>query len=237
MRTLGRRREREDGTMGQAVPVPSPATITCDTLDLREIDGGVRSMFSSMPGRLAAAGDAFVHGDRDAARGVVESDPAIDALQDDIEALVQVELTHKSVSQDDLRYLITVLRIVPELERSADLIEHIALRAQPVLSHGLSPQSRILVEHMTHTAVAMWREAGDSFERRDATAAASLRIHDDQLDDLHVRLTSELAKGSLEASVAIELGLVARFFERLGDHAVNVVGRLAYITEPTPTPA
>jgi phosphate transport system protein len=236
MRMMGRRRERDERAGPLECSAPS-TVIATDTLDLREIDGGVRSMFSSMPGRLAAAGDAFVHGDRDAARGVVESDPAIDALQVDIEAWVQIELTQKSVSQDDLRYLITVLRIVPELERSADLIEHIALRAQPVLSHGLSARSRGLVEHMTCTAVAMWREAGDAFERRDASAIGSLRVHDDQLDDLHVRLTSELAKEKLEASIAIELGLVARFFERLGDHAVNVVGRLAYITEPTPTPS
>ncbi len=236
MRTMRRRRERDERS-GPFDNSASAMVTATDTLDLREIDGGVRSMFSSMPGRLAAAGDAFVHGDRDAARGVVESDPAIDALQVDIEAWVQVELTQNSVSQDDLRYLITVLRIVPELERSADLIEHIALRAQPALSHGLSAPSRGLVEHMTCTAVAMWREAGAAFERRDASAIASLRAHDDQLDDLHVRLTSELAKEKLEASVAIELGLVARFFERLGDHAVNVVGRLAYITEPTPTPS
>jgi phosphate transport system protein len=228
MKTMRRRRDRSDSEP------PAPPNLVDEAVppvDLREIDLGVRSMFASMPDRLAAAGAAFLHGDRDAARRVVETDPAIDALQEDIEALVQVELARQPLPPDELRYLITVLRIVPELERSADLVEHIALRAQHALSDRLSARARSLVEQMTGTAVIMWREAGEAFERREASAVGGLRARDDQLDDLHVRLTGELATERLDPSVAIELGLVARFFERLGDHAVNVVGRLAYISD------
>jgi phosphate transport system protein len=63
-------------------------------------------------------------------------------------------------------------------------------------------------------------------------AAGPLRDQDDELDDLHVQLTDELARAELQPSFAIELGLVARFFERLGDHAVNVTRRLAYFETP-----
>ena len=88
------------------------------------------------------------------------------------ESRVQVELARQPVTPDDLRYLVTVLRIVPELERSADLVEHIALRAQPALCARLSLRARELVWQMTTTGAEMWRVAGDAFERRDATAIA-----------------------------------------------------------------
>jgi phosphate transport system protein len=186
-------------------------------------------MFAHVPERLDAASRAFLCGDREAARRVVESDPSIDALQTDIEVLVQDELVRQPLTPDDLRYLVTVLRIVPELERSADLVEHIALRTQHALTGPLSPKARRLIEQMSALAVEMWCDAASAFERRDAGAVVALRALDDQIDDLHVQLTAELADGELGPSVAIELGLVARFFERLGDHAVNVTARLAYI--------
>jgi phosphate transport system protein len=202
--------------------------------DLDEIDAAVRAMFNHVPERLDAASAAFLSGDRDAARNLVETDPTIDALQDDIEALVQNELLRQPLAGAQLRYLVTVLRIVPELERSADLVEHIALRTQLALLDQLSLTSRELIGQMSTIAVGMWWHASSAFRDRDASAAVSLRSQDDQLDDLHVQLTAELAGERLVSSVAIELGLVARFFERLGDHAVNVTARLAYIDVEEP---
>jgi len=212
VRTILRRREPE------AVPI-----------DLGEIDAGVRAMFAHVPERLEAASAAFLAGDRDAARGLVETDPTIDALQNDIEAMVQTALLRQPLASAQLRYLVTVLRIVPELERSADLVEHIALRTQLALVDRLSTASRDLIGQMSTLAVGMWWHAASAFRDRRASAVESLRAQDDQLDDLHVQLTAELAAERLDSSVAIELGLVARFFERLGDHAVNVTARLAYI--------
>jgi phosphate transport system protein len=81
---------------------------------------------------------------------------------------------------------------------------------------------------MGAAGVEMWNSAARAFASRDWTAADRLRARDDELDDLHVRLTAEFAAGSISVPVAIELGLVARYFERLGDHAVNVTRRLQY---------
>jgi phosphate transport system protein len=226
MRTMWRRRSNEATSAGAGVTVAP----TLPPLDLHEIDAGVNVMFAHVPKRLDAASLAFLTGDREAARSLIETDPAIDALQSDIEELVQVELGRQPLSPDELRYLVTVLRIVPELERSADLVEHIALRAQHALADRLSPRASGLIEQMSGIAVGMWCDAAVAYRSRDAGAVVGLRTCDDQLDDLHVQLTSELSHDRLESSVAIELGLVARFFERLGDHAVNVIGRLGYLS-------
>jgi phosphate transport system protein len=179
--------------------------------------------------QLRAATTAFIAGDRDEARRVIENDEAVDLLLDDVEMLVQSALGRQRLVDRDLRYLITVLRIVPELERSADLGEHIALRANLALAGNLSDEARRHVSAMGATTVEMWQIAANAFATRDASALVALRARDDVVDDLHVQLTSELSHRRLDASVAIELGLVARFFERLGDHAVNVVRRLGYL--------
>ena len=63
---------------------------------------------------------------------------------------------------------------------------------------------------------------GEAYAHGDRSAAVQLRRRDDALDDLHVSLTAQLAASDISVAVAIEMGLVARFYERLGDHAVNV---------------
>jgi phosphate transport system protein len=214
--------------------VSGPAPTEPAPLDLGEIDRAVSAMFAHVPERLDAASTAFLAGDRDAARRLVETDPTIDALQSDIESLVQTELLRQPLQKGELRYLVTVLRIVPELERSADLVEHIALRTQLALLSTLSLRSRELIEQMSRLAVSMWWKATTAYRDRDALTVELLRVWDDELDDLHVQLTAELSGERLDSSVAIELGLIARFLERLGDHAVNVTARLAYVDDPKP---
>ena len=194
---------------------------------LDEIDDQVIKLFAMVMQGLAAATDAFLDGDREAARTLVADDQAIDSMQSSIEELVERELGRSPERGGaDLRRLVSVLRIVPELERSGDLVEHIALRTPQGLAGIISPKARGMVEAMGRIGVQMWRLAADAYADRDPGAAVRLRELDDELDDLHVSLSSELAQGDNSNAVAIEMGLVARFYERLGDHAVNVTKRL-----------
>ena len=94
------------------------------------------------------------------------------------------------------------------------------------LARSLDSGSRDLIEQMGRTALRLWQLAARAYLDRDPTAAEQLRLLDDELDDLHVTLTSGLASRALPVATAIEVGLVARFLERLGDHAVNVSRRL-----------
>ena len=206
-------------------------------LDLEDIERHMVRLFDLVAGGLAKATSAFLAGDRRMAADLVADDPAIDTLQLDVEDLAQRRLVERVGLRDaDVRLLVAVLRIVPELERSADLVEHIALRTG-VLVDVLPEDVRALIAEMGGIAVSMWRDAGQAWTRRDAGAAEELRVRDDAIDDLHVRLTARLSNIRLTNSEAIELGLVARFFERLGDHAVNVTRRLAFLQAPDPTVA
>ena len=208
-------------------------TITVGPPALDEIDEQVIKLFAMVMGGLSAATDAFLDGDREAARVLVADDQAIDSMQSSIEELVERELSRSpDRGGADLRRLVSVLRIVPELERSGDLVEHIALRTPQGLACVISAKARGMVEAMGRIGVEMWRVAADAYADRDPTAVERLRLLDDELDDLHVSLSSELAHGHNSNAVAIEMGLVARFYERLGDHAVNVTKRLRGLVPP-----
>ena len=129
----------------------------------------------------------------------------------------------------DLRFLLSVLRIVPELERSGDLAEHIAQRAARGITGALTPRLRGLIQQMGRVGVQLWQSTAHAYDERDPAAAQRLRELDDELDDLHVSLTSEISSGKLDIPVVIEMALIARFYERLGDHAVNVSAHVRYL--------
>ena len=81
---------------------------------------------------------------------------------------------------------------------------------------------------MGTVAAQLWRAAADGFIDRDPAAGEALELADDEIDDLHTALTAELLSGGLPASVAADATLVARFYERLGDHAVHIATRVAH---------
>jgi phosphate transport system protein len=196
---------------------------------LEEINGRVIQLFALVGEGLAAATDALLSGDREVARALMERDDLIDGFYRDIEALVNHELARQSPVARDLRFLLSVLRVVPELERSHDLVEHIARRGIKGLRDQLTPRTRGLIEQMGSIGVEMWRAAADAWYERDAEAYSRLSLRDDEMDELHTTLTAELASGSTTLPVAMDMALVARFYERLGDHAVNIAHRVRFL--------
>ena len=198
--------------------------------ELDDIDEKVRRLFALVGEGLQAATEAFLASDREAAKELMDRDKeVVDSLYNDIEQLVQRQFFLQSPMAQDMRFLLSVLRIVPELERSGDLAEHIAQKAARGLTEELTPRIRGLIEQMGRVGVEMWRKAADAYVDRDADAYAHLHEADDELDDLHVSLTAELVSGKLTVPIAVEMSLVGRYYERLGDHAVNVANRVRYL--------
>jgi phosphate transport system protein len=193
------------------------------------IEARVIEMFGMLAEDLTRATDALLTGNNEAVKLLAEREKVIQALYPEIESLVNRAILLQSPVASDLRFLLSVLRIVPDLERSHSLVEHIARRADHFLSSDLNPRARGLVERMGELASDMWRQATDSWYQRDASAADSLTERDEEMDELHSSLIGELASGTMGIPVTMEMTLVARFYERLGDHAVNVAGRVGYL--------
>ncbi len=197
--------------------------------DLGAIEAKVIELFAMVAEDLPGATQALLSGNNEVIQTLAEREQAIDALYPQIEELVNREILLQAPVASDLRFLLSVLRIVPELERSHDLVMDIASRANHILSDDLSPRSRGLVERMGTLVSDMWRQAADSWYQRDRTAAVALEERDDEMDELHASLIAELASGRMALPVTMEMTLVARFYERLGDHAVNIARRVIYL--------
>jgi len=202
------------------------------TAGIERIDREIIKLFALVGEGVAGATHSLLAGDREAARVLAESDEMIDALYREVEQLAQSQLAHRATGPDELRYLVAVLRMLPELERSGDLAEHVSRRAVRGLGIELSPRARGLVEQMGEVACEMWRATADAYADRSPDVAEGVESLDDELDELHVALTAEIASGSMALPVAIEAALVARFYERFGDHAVNLARRIAVLAGP-----
>jgi phosphate transport system protein len=201
---------------------------------LRTAEGKVVQLFAFVAEDLAVATEALLSSDADALTVVSERELIIDGLYREVEELVNAQLARPGPMASDPRLLLSVLRIVPELERSHDLVEHIAEHATHSLGGELSPRSRGLVQTMGDTAVDMWNQATNAWFQRDRGVADGLEVRDDDMDSLHSALMAELASGKMSLPVAMEMTLVARYYERLGDHAVNIARRVGYLAAPEP---
>jgi len=196
---------------------------------LDDIDAQVVRLFALVTESVAAATDTLLDGDTEAAREISERDCLVDELEAELEQLAERELLTQTPMAGDMRFLVSVLRVVPELERSADLAEHIAQRGATGLALRLTPVVRGLLEQMGGICSNMWRRAADAWVERDATAHSDLDSADDQLDMLQERLVAELEKADISLPDALQTTLLARFYERLGDHAVHISERVGYL--------
>jgi len=169
--------------------------------------------------------------DAQAGLNVVEGDQSVDDLTAEVELLVWRQLDNEQSESASLRHLVGVLLILPELERSGDLAEHIAQRAVTNLGSQMSPLSRGIVQRMAEVALEMWRDAADAYGDR-AARAESLAEDDEEIDILHERLTAEIAAETMPTAIGAQVTLLARFYERLGDHAVNLARRIEMLHGP-----
>jgi len=205
---------------------------------IEDLDDVVLRIFALVREALDGATQIFLTADRPAARHLVQRDHLIDVLHRKAESAVVAALVRPGAFDLHQRHRhLLILRILPELERSGDLAEHIASHASQGLAEWLSARAQKLVAQMGAIGSEMWGLAAEAYATGDGGVADVLRVRDDEIDDLHVSLTSELAAGRVSVPVAIEMALVARYFERLGDHAVNVTCRVQGMNADLAMPA
>ena len=203
---------------------------------LTEIDRMFVQVVALVGEAIAGATHALLACDRDAAKQLMARDELVDERTVAITDLAQHQLVSGLTTEAERRELVTVLRMLPDLDRNGDLAGHIARRAARGLGAEMSPRTRGLVERMGEVAAAIWSSTADAFSDRSVLAAVMVDSLDDELDELHVALTAELATGAMPVPVAIELAMVARFYERFGDHAVNLARRVAALSAGAPDP-
>ena len=163
---------------------------------------------------------------------VIAGDTRLDAMQIEIDARCFTMLALYQPVAVDLRTIVAAIKINADLERVGDLAVNIAEAARRYRTHP--PVKKLIdIPRMATLAQAMLRDALDAFVRRDIELAQQVLNEDDRLDTLKTQIFRELLTYMLQDPTTIEpaldLVLVSRHLERIGDHATNVAEDVIFI--------
>jgi phosphate transport system protein len=201
--------------------------------ELDEIGRDVVRLGAMTSQAIHAGTDAFLDADLTAAERVIVDDAAIDALMHSVEARTYLLLARQQPMAVDLRMLVTVLRVIHELERAGDLMVNVAKAARRLYPYQLDPKMRGLLHRMREQAIAQLTLAVEAFADRDPARAAALADMDDVMDDLQKDLFRTIFASQVHDEGAlqrvVQIALVGRYFERIADHAVNTGERVAFM--------
>ena len=194
---------------------------------LDELNGKLASMFELVANSLAMFSDAAPVASPDLTAALADRELEADALYGEVEELVQWHLARQQAMGRDLRLLLTAVHIAPELERSHDLVVHAAHESRLIGDCPAERQAEFA--RMATLAAEMWRALSVAFSQHDPQAAADLALKDTQMDALQRSILAGLGGDPLEHRYAMRLALLARFLERLGDHAVHLAKRIRFL--------
>ncbi len=184
--------------------------------------------------RVHAATVALVDRDRARLGEVIRGDGPVNAMQLEIDDRCFKLLALYQPMAVDLRTIVAAVKINADLERVGDLAVNIAEAAERYVSH---PPVKPLIDlpRMAGIAERMLRDALDAFVSQDIAAAHAVLTCDDELDDLKNQVFRELLTYMLAdprtIEPALDLILVSRHLERVGDHATNIAEDVIFVVE------
>jgi phosphate transport system protein len=193
--------------------------------DLVNLTGTVRSA-------VASSTNALLDADGRLAEVVIAGDAVIDEETEAIEERALLLLATQQPVATDLRQLVATLRMVTDLQRMGDLSVHVAKVARMrIPDPAVPPQLHPTIRAMAKVADSMIDAAARIVANRDVVAAAHLEDEDDEMDRLRKDLFRTLLSDSWSHGVepAIDLALLGRYYERIGDHAVSMARRVVYL--------
>lgn len=183
-------------------------------------------------GAVAEATTALLEADVTTAERVIAEESTIEEAIDDTEERALVLLATQQPVATDLRQLVSTLRMVADLQRMSHLAVHISKIARRRMPDSAVPLPvQPLIRDMAKVADSMIASAAKIVSERDLGAAAQLEIEDDEMDRLRKELFRIMLDPGWEHGVdsAIDLALLGRYYERVGDHAVNMARRVVYL--------
>ena len=181
---------------------------------------------------ISEAVSAFSAGDASAARRVVERDSQIDQLEIEVEEECLKILTLYQPAASDLRFVIAVLKINNDLERTGDLAANIAKRVL-FLVENPAPNVEVDFRAMAARAQSMIKDSLAALVQADINLAYEVRRSDDILDDmrrqLHQRIRSAVRRMPEQTEPLLKLYAVAKHLERIGDMATCIAADVIYM--------
>jgi phosphate transport system protein len=202
--------------------------------DIEEIKELLLRMGGMVEQQMGDSVRALLERDTDLASHVIERDRDIDQMELIIDQKTIELMAVMQPAASDLRFVATIMKITPELERIADLAQDVCERA---IELNREPQLKTISQLplLAENAQRMVREALDSFVRGDVELARTVIRHDDVVDQLTEDSFRSLLTYMLEnprnISSAIRLTFIGKYFERMADGATNICEMVVYLVE------
>ena len=201
--------------------------------EIDEISELIVQLAAQVGEAVSRATEALLDGDLKQAQQIIDDDDEIDVAAIGIEERCQSLLALQQPMAGDLRQILAAMWITGELERTGGLACNICKGARRLFRTELPPRLRGLIGEMNEEAIRLIRLSVDSYSEHDVALASALDDMDDRLDSLHRTFVKTLLEVSrthdLDVQPAVQLALIARYYERIGDHAVNVSDRVRYM--------
>jgi phosphate transport system protein len=202
--------------------------------DIETIKDALLRMGAMVEDSMQQSIRALLEGDLAVAEQVIANDDRIDQMEVQIDQQVIELIAKMQPAAGDLRFVATVMKITPELERIADLAQDVCER---VIELSREPAIRPLVylPRLAEDAQRMVREALDAFVRGDAVLAREVIKRDDVVDQLTEdsfrALLTYMLENPRNISSAIRLTFICKYFERMADGATNICEMVVYLVE------
>ena len=220
----------------EADPVEPPATSDVRSEfhhDLDDVRVGIARLSAGVTELIPRATQVLLEGDLEGADVVIEGDREFDERSLELEEHCFSIMALQAPVASDLRLLVASVKIIADVERSADLCVNICKAARRIYSHELDPAVRGMIHKLGVQATREFKEATEAYLQNNGSRAAAIVDMDGYLDDLHRQFIQAIfeshAAEHIDLQVGVQLALIARFYERIGDHAVNIGERTRYI--------
>ncbi|WP_299440584.1 phosphate signaling complex protein PhoU [uncultured Rhodospira sp.] len=187
--------------------------------------------------QLAAAMQALVRRDSQMAADVVAGDAKVDALEQEIQDMAVRLLALRQPVAQDLRHIVSALRIAGDLERIGDYGANVAKRTM-VVNQAPPVRTVAAMPRMARLAQEIVKDVLDAYVERDVERAIAVWRRDEEVDELHTSLFRELVTYMMEdprnITACTHLMFIAKNIERIGDHATNIAETIYYLVQGRP---
>ena len=197
---------------------------------LFELNREIIEMGAMCEEAIASAAKALTAGDMELAKNVKRNGSAIDQLERDIESLCMKLLLHQQPVARDLRLISAALKMITDMERIGDQAEDIAEIVTFLNGHIVEGME--LIEEMARETIGMVTASVDAFVQKDVALAQKVIDRDDVVDNYFSGVKRDIialiAENHADGEFALDLLMIAKYFERIGDHATNIAEWVIY---------
>ena len=197
---------------------------------LSQLNTELISMGALCEDAISSAAKYLIDHDSSFKNKIFEADSQIDQKERDIENLCMKLLLQQQPVASDLRMISSALKMISDMERIGDQASDIAEMVCFVNESGLG--GKVHIADMARATIKMVTDSVDSFVKSDIETAYEVIRHDDIVDGLFLKVKKELISGlkdeSDNAEALIDLLMIAKYFERIGDHAENIAEWVIY---------